>query len=271
MKTEKGATYKKELSALVSEFKSLAKRYPRGDAPSECCSEMKCAALLACTFACGHAALVCGMTGTALFSIIVALFFLADLHSGLAHVMLDDWRTYHVAPIFQSAVLEFQAHHEFSRDLVVRNVYDVCWAPIRDGGPAQIFGTIAAAAAFACAADADVYQLRTAAATFAFALCCKLTLTMYGQLSHIMAHTRPADVGTLPRLLRTFGLMMSHEHHRGHHDTYDKHFGVLNGATHLITELVHANVAHPYARVALASLLFLDAGSVSVAALALWS
>ena len=140
--------YSEELDALVAEFKALAKKYPKGNAPSKYGSEIKCAGLLACLFASGLAAISCGVSRAALALMTLLLFYLADLHSGLAHVMLDDERTYGVAALFRAGVLEFNAHHEFSRDLVVRNKYDVMFAPIRDGGPAQVLATLIALAFF---------------------------------------------------------------------------------------------------------------------------
>ena len=236
------------LAKLVAKFRVRCKAYPHGASHE---AKRRDAFLLAltvlCTLAASH---VLGARAAAIAAML--LFVSADLHSGLAHVVLDDERAYAFAPL-SAPVLEFQAHHAVPRDLVVLPASRVAAAAIWDGAPPQL---LVALAAYACAPRLASSLLLT--------LSWKLFFTGYGQLSHRASHMARSEVPPPLRALQRVGLMISSERHNEHHRAYDTQFCTVSGWAAPAVDWLFRRVTGVKGRMALAALGFLDVPLVAM-------
>ena len=236
------------LAQLVAKFHARCKAYPRGAAHE---AKRRDAILLALTvIATITTSYHLGARATAAASLL--LFVSADLHSGLAHVVLDDERAHAFAPL-SKPVLEFQAHHAVPRDLVVLPATRVAAAAIWDGAPPQLLVALAA------------YALATRlASALCFTLSMKFFLTGYGQLSHRAAHMARSEVPAPLRLLQQLGLMITAERHNKHHGNYDTQFCTVNGWAAPVVDRLFRRVRGVRGRMACAALGFLDVPLVAL-------
>jgi len=154
-----------------------------------------------------------------------------DLLSGFLHIVFDNPDNLHM-PILGQPCLEFQMHHHFPMDLVLRDFLDVC-------GDLNMVGILLTIWTFAC------FDVHNPLLRYMGGL--KMLMGYYGQFSHRSAHIPSSSKNKFVTALRSFGLMIPLEKHRSHHrPPHDTDFCLVGVCNPLINFLYHKVTRNRY-------------------------
>jgi hypothetical protein len=178
------------------------------------------------------------------FPTLLAWWIYSDVYSALLHCVLDNEQSLGVrflAPVARG----FQEHHTFPMETTKgQGLRSLCNDTVR---MQQIIA--------ACA----LLLGQRRAQTVVLVLCKNITCAYGTQVGHYFAHCPGRS--RFCRWLQRCGLILSPKHHAIHHRTFDRNFGIVNGASDRILNCVLPRLNY---WVALAGLLFLTVADIAV-------
>lgn len=144
----------------------------------------------------------------------MAAFIYIDVFGAVLHIVLDNPRFIHL-PLLGEACLEFQWHHIMPHDITTRSYRHIA---------ADLNGIVGLEFAVHWALYKGLADPRLRCL-----VCAGVAQAYLGQWAHRQAHFPTALRHPVAGWMQRWGLLVTPEMHRRHHQTYDEGFPILSG------------------------------------------